>query len=56
LDIIEPLGHRAKERNEAFYNEYTRIVNVFTQTFAEEFCENGVIQWEKLVRFNSEKK
>jgi len=56
LDIIEPLGHRAKERNEAFYNEYTRIVNVFTQTFAQEFCENGIIQWEKLVRFNSEKK
>jgi hypothetical protein len=55
LDIIEPLGHRAKERNEAFYNEYTRIVNLFTQSFVQEFCENGAIQWEKLVRFNSAK-
>lgn len=55
LDIIEPLGHRAKERNEAFLNEYVRIINLFTQSFAQEFCENGMIQWEKLVQFNSAK-
>ncbi|GAB4465030.1 MAG: PmeII family type II restriction endonuclease [Anaerolineales bacterium] len=56
VDIVEPLGHQAKERNEAFLNEYARIVNVFTREFMDEFCIDGVIDWDKLVRFNSGKK
>jgi hypothetical protein len=28
VDIVEPLGYRAKERNEEFYNEYSRILNL----------------------------
>jgi hypothetical protein len=41
-DIIEPLGHKAKE------------INKFTKEFANEFCDdNGEINWEKLVEFNS---
>jgi hypothetical protein len=55
LDIIEPLGHRARERNQAFQQEYARIVNLFTQEFIQDFCADGAIDWEKLVRFNSGK-
>lgn len=55
LEIIEPLGHRAKEHNEAFQTEYARIINLFTQEFVQDFCMNGAIDWEKLVRFNSGK-
>lgn len=53
VDIVEPLGYRAKERNEEFYTEYSRILNLFTQEFMDDFCVNGRIDWDKLVRFNS---
>jgi len=56
VDIVEPLGYRAKERNEEFYAEYSRILNIFTQEFMNDFCINGKIDWDKLVRFNSGKK
>lgn len=55
VDIIEPLGFRAKERSEAFLLEYSRVLNLFTQEFMDKFCIDGVIDWEKLVRFNSGK-
>lgn len=53
VDIVEPLGYRAKERNEEFYAEYSRILNLFTQEFMDDFCVSGRIDWDKLVRFNS---
>jgi hypothetical protein len=56
VDIIEPLGYRAKERNEEFFAEYYRILNLFTQEFMDGFCADGKIDWDKLVRFNSAKK
>jgi hypothetical protein len=56
VDIVEPLGHRAKQRNDEFANEYGRILNVFTNEFFLEFCTDGNINWEKLVRLNSEKR
>ena len=57
LDIIEPLGHQAKQRNEAFLLEYGKVINLFTKQFIEEFCDaQGQIEWQKLVRFNSGKK
>lgn len=53
-DIIVPLGHQARERNDEFMNSYAQIINKFTREFSNEFCkENGEIDWEKLVRFNS---
>ena len=56
-EIIEPLGHRAKEKNDIFIKAYSNILNLFTKEFADTYCkENGEIDWEKLVRFNSEKK
>lgn len=54
IDIIKPLGHTAKERNEAFYKEYAYALNRFTKEFLEEFCNNkGAILWGKIVHWNS---
>ncbi len=55
-DIIEPLGHTAKIRNEEFTNSYARIINKFTLEFMNDFCEDGNINWVKLVQFNSKNK
>jgi hypothetical protein len=53
-EIVEPLGHKAKEKNEEFAIAYDQIINRFTMEFAKDFCEeNGEINWEKLVKFNS---
>ncbi len=52
-DLIEPLGHKAKERNEEFEKEHAKIVNVFTQEFCTKFCADGLIDWEVLIKFNS---
>jgi hypothetical protein len=53
-DIIEPIGYRAKEHNEVFFLEKNRVVNRFTKLFLDRYCyENGDINWDKLVEFNS---
>ena len=54
IDIIEPIGHKAKEKNDDFVKSYSQMINKFTKQFANEFCnENGSINWEMLVKFNS---
>jgi hypothetical protein len=55
VDIIEPLGHRAKEQNENFNRAYSQIINLFVVEFSARFCDDGLINWEKLVAFNSGK-
>ncbi len=56
-DIIEPLGHQAKEQNDEFLQSYSRMINQFTQEFISDFCDqSGNIEWYKLVEFNSGKK
>lgn len=56
IKIIEPLGHKAKERNDEFLTSYSQIINLFIKEFSNTYCKkNGDIDWEKLVRFNSEK-
>lgn len=52
-EIIQPLGTKAKERNDEFLQSYAQMVNKFTLKFGNDFCKNGKIDWEKLVRFNS---
>jgi len=52
-DIIEPLGYRAKKHNENFIKRKNRILNNFTKEFLELYCDNGNINWRKLVQFNS---
>ena len=55
LKIIEPLGYKAKEKNEAFNLEYSNCLNVFTQEFTTKFCDStGMILWDKIVKLNSE--
>jgi len=55
-EIIEPLGHRAKEKNDFFQEAYNKMINQFTREFLNDFCrKDGSIDWEKLVIFNSGK-
>ena len=54
IDIIEPLGFKAKEKNEEYFVEYGRMINKFTQEFIQDYCNNdGDIEWEKIVRLNA---
>jgi len=53
IQIIEPLGHKAKEKNEEFLEAYSKLINNFTFEFGKEFCTNGKINWEAIVKFNS---
>ncbi len=56
VDIIEPLGYKAKQKNETFFKEYAKVINKFTYEFATDYCgQDGAILWEKLVKFNSGK-
>ncbi len=53
-EIIEPLGHQARERNDEFAQSYAQMINRFTREFSTDFCsEDGDIDWAKLVKFNS---
>ena len=53
-DIIEPIGHRAKEHNENFMRGRSRVINLFTKQFVDRFCDaTGAIDWINLVEFNS---
>lgn len=53
-DIVEPLGHKAKQHNEKFTKEKAKILNQFTMEFTLDFCDNGSTNWKKFVEFNSE--
>lgn len=53
IEIIQPLGTKAKERNDEFLQSYSQMINKFTLKFGNDFCKNGKIEWVKLVRFNS---
>lgn len=54
IDIIEPLGYKAKEKNEEYFKAYGRMINKFTQEFIKDYCsDNGDIDWNKIVRLNA---
>jgi hypothetical protein len=54
LDLIKPLGDKAKLRNDEFQTEYDKVTNKFTGLFIEEYClPDGSIDWEKIVKLNS---
>ena len=53
-EIIEPLGYKAKERNDDFIRAYSERINKFTIEFGSQFCDSsGAINWQNLVDFNS---
>ena len=54
-DIIEPLGYKAKEKNQEFQEQYATLINQFTAEFSKEFCPKGKIDWKKLVELNSQR-
>ncbi len=54
-EIIEPLAYKAKERNQEYELEYARQINIFSLQFANEFCIDGIINWNKIIKFNSGK-
>jgi hypothetical protein len=56
IKIIEPIGHKAKQRNEDFDIAYATLINRFTVEFAKKFCNKGIIDWGKLLEFNSGRK
>lgn len=53
IDIVEPIGYKAREKNEEFAENYAQIINKLTLEFSQKFCANGKINWEKLVEYNS---
>ena len=53
LDIVEPIGYKAREKNEKFSENYAQIINKLTLEFSQKFCDDGKINWGKLVEYNS---
>ncbi len=53
IEIIEPLGHKAREKNEEFDLAYAKLINNFTTEFNKQYCKGGLIQWERIVKLNS---
>jgi hypothetical protein len=56
IKIVEPIGYKAKEKNEEFIEAYSILINKFTLEFSNSFCEEGKINWIKLLEFNSARK
>ena len=53
IDIVEPIGHKAKQKNDEFFESYAQIVNKLTLEFSQKFCDDGKINWVRLVEYNS---
>lgn len=53
IKIIEPIGYKAKQKNEEFLESYAQVVNKLTMEFSQRFCDGGKINWLKLVEYNS---
>lgn len=56
IKIIEPIGYKAKQKNEEFEIAYSALLFKITLEFANRFCNDGIIDWEKLLKFNSGRK
>jgi len=52
-EIIEPLGYEARQHSEAFERERDRISNRLVEGFLRDFCDDGAINWQRIVEFNS---
>jgi hypothetical protein len=56
IDLIQPLSAQAKERNQAFHEEYGKLINQLTISFTARFCTSDyAIDWEKLLKWVSER-
>jgi hypothetical protein len=54
-DIIEPLGYKAKQKNDSFIASYSQLLNISTAEFIKDFCVDGAINWSLLVKYSSAK-
>lgn len=55
--IIEPLGHRAKQRGDDFAARRRTTIESLSSEFSAKFCdEEGAIHWERFVSFSSAQK
>lgn len=53
IKIVEPIGHKATERNAEFLAQYELVLDSFTETFRQTFCDaKNNIQWDKLVEIS----
>lgn len=53
-EIIQPLGIQAREKNELYLDEYSKLLNKFTYEFTQKFCfPDGSIDWGKIIELNS---
>jgi hypothetical protein len=54
MQMVEPLGYRAKEFNEAFEAEKAKVYGRMADEFRRTYCRtSGEIDWQKLVEFVS---
>ncbi len=55
IEIVEQIGYEAKKHNDDFRAKRGGIVNMFTGQLIRQFCDSqtGIINWEKLIQFNS---
>lgn len=51
-DIIEPLGYRAKEHNNAYLEQKNRILNELVRDFLNNYYKDGEIDWRSIVELN----
>lgn len=55
VEIIEPIGYRAKEHNERFAEGRAALENKLTGQFINNFCDaSGAIDWTRFVQANSQ--
>ena len=55
IKLIEPIGHKAKERNEEFLAQYELALDDFTGKFRQHFCDaDNRILWDRLTQESSQ--
>ena len=53
-EIVEPIGHKAKEHNEAFEKEKGNLINQMTKNLLNDYSDSdGNLKWKEIVEFNS---
>ena len=53
IELIKPLGHRASHHNDSVRSAYDGRLNSLTSEFVGRFCDDGIVNWHRLVEFNS---
>ena len=51
MDIIQPIGYKAKQHNQLYLSEKSKAINRLTRDFSQQYCgASGEIDWRELVR------